>query len=301
MTAKPWLEVAVNGPWSRRLQPLIPVPVAEIVADGLAAVAEGAAIIHVHPYDEETGRQRDDWQIYARIIEGIRAKSDALVYPTYPHSAFDGPRAGEGGFTIADRFHAVEELAKRGLIDFCTCDPGSTNIVAYDDVAAGREGFVYDNPESHITYGLDLAERHGLPPNGAIYEPGFLRLGSAHLKRHPGVPTPVWRLMFSNHFCFGFPPEPWALDAYARLLQREAPDAHWMIAGLNVDSLPLFAQAMDLGGHVRVGLEDAPLGSERTNLEWTRAGMAAIRATGREPATPAEVRAALRAPAARPA
>ena len=75
MAAKTWLEVAVNGPWSRRLQPLIPIKVSEIVEDALAAVGEGAAIIHVHPYDEETGRQRDDWRIYARIIEGIRAKT----------------------------------------------------------------------------------------------------------------------------------------------------------------------------------------------------------------------------------
>jgi hypothetical protein len=194
----------------------------------------------------------------------------------------------------------VEELAKRGLIDFCTCDPGSTNIVSYDDVAAGRPGFVYANPEDHIDHALNLAERHRLPPNGTIYEPGFMRLGGAHLKRHPGVPTPLWRVMFSDHFCFGFPPETWALEAYQRLLKREMPQAHWMVAGLNVDSLPLFERAMELGGHVRVGLEDAPHGTERGNLDWTRQAVAAIRASGREPATPAEVRSALKAPAARP-
>lgn len=300
MAWKPWLEVAVNGPWSRRLQPLIPIKVSEIVEDSLAAAAEGAAIIHVHPYDEETGRQRDDWQIYARIIEGVRAKSDALVYPTFPFAAFDGSAGDDGGLGVEDRFAAVEELAKRGLIDFCTCDPGSTNIVSYDNVAAGRPGFVYANPEDHIDHALNLAERHRLPPNGTIYEPGFMRLGGAHLKRHPGVPTPLWRVMFSDHFCFGFPPETWALEAYHRLLKREMPQAHWMVAGLNVDSLPLFERAMELGGHVRVGLEDAPHGTERGNLDWTRQAVAAIRASGREPATPAEVRSALKAPAARP-
>jgi len=291
MAQKTWLEVAVNGPWSRKQQPLIPISVAEIVEDSLAAAGEGAAIVHVHPYDEATGRQCNDWQIYARIFEAIRAKSDVLLYPTYPAPSF----GAEGDLTVEDRFDAVDELARRGLIDFCTLDPGSTNIVAYEDVAGGREGFVYANPESHIRYGADLAARHGLPPNGAIYEPGFLRLGPAHLAQHPKVPTPMWRLMFSDHFCFGFPPEPWALEAYHKLMQREAPKAHWMIAGLNVDSLPLFPHAMALGGHVRVGLEDAPHGTETTNLEWTRAAVAAIRAAGREPATPAEVRQAWKA------
>jgi 3-keto-5-aminohexanoate cleavage enzyme len=293
MSYKPWLEVAVNGPWSRRLQPLIPITVDEIVADGVAAAGEGAAIIHVHAYDEQSGRQRDDWQIYARIIEGIRKECDALIYPSFPFAAFDGSVADDGGLGINERFDAVEQLAKRGLIDFCTCDPGSTNIVSDADVAAGRPGFVYANPESHINHALDLAERHRIPPNGTIYEPGFLRLGSAHLKRHPGVPTPVWRIMFSDHFCFGFPPEEWALEAYHHLLQREAPQVHWMVAGLNVNTLPLFELAMERGGHLRVGLEDAPHGTEHGNLELTRTAVAAIRATGREPATPAEVRTAL--------
>ncbi len=58
--ASTWLEVALNGPWSRARQPRIPITVAEIVAEGIACVRAGAAIVHVHAYDEATGRQRDD-------------------------------------------------------------------------------------------------------------------------------------------------------------------------------------------------------------------------------------------------
>ena len=43
---------------------------------------EGASIIHVHAYNEDSGFQNDDWKIYARIIEGIRGECDCLVYPT---------------------------------------------------------------------------------------------------------------------------------------------------------------------------------------------------------------------------
>ena len=60
---KTWLEVAQNGPWGKRRHPDLPVTVAEIVADGIACVEAGAAILHVHPYDEATGRQEDDWRI----------------------------------------------------------------------------------------------------------------------------------------------------------------------------------------------------------------------------------------------
>lgn len=51
--------------------------------------------------------------------------------------------------------------------------------------------------------------------------------------------------------------------------------------------------AVRRGGHLRVGLEDAPLGSERSNLEWVRAGRRAIELAGGELASADEVRAAL--------
>ncbi len=76
-----WLEAALNGPWGRELQPKIPISVREIVAEGIACAKEGAAIIHVHAYDKATGRQRDDAELYRRIIEGIREKEDVVVCP----------------------------------------------------------------------------------------------------------------------------------------------------------------------------------------------------------------------------
>ena len=51
---KNWLEVALNGPWTRKRQPGIPVSVAEIVEQGIACVNAGASIVHVHAYDENT-------------------------------------------------------------------------------------------------------------------------------------------------------------------------------------------------------------------------------------------------------
>jgi uncharacterized protein (DUF849 family) len=66
-----------------------------------------------------------------------------------------------------------------------------------------------------------------------------------------------------------------------------------MVAGLDVDILPLAGAAAARGGHVRVGLEDAPLGSTRSNLEWVKAARDAIDAAGSSLASAAEVRRAL--------
>ena len=292
---KVWIEVALNGPWGRARQPGIPIAEAEIIADGIACAEAGAAIIHLHAYDPATGRQRDDWQIYARIIEGIRARVDALVYPTIPlaGSAYAG---AEGD--AAARFAHVEALAARGLIEWTVVDPGSVNFVRIGAEAAQGAGFVYLNPPDHVAEGLRLAVRHRLHPSYAIYEPGFLRLGAAMAAAAHGLPAPIYRLMFSDEFAWGLPPAPAFLDAYLALLAREAPaDAPWMVAGLGVDITPLIEPAVVAGGHVRVGLEDAPWGSERTNRAWVEAAARAVAAAGGAVASATSVRAALARPA----
>lgn len=275
MRSATWLEVALNGPWGRSRQPGIPLSVEEIVAEGAACASEGAAIVHVHAYDESLGRQRDDADIYARIIEGIRARADCIVYPTIPF--------GAEGMDAATRFAAVETLARRGLIEWAVVDPGSVNF----------DHFVYLNSNEHIRHGLALAAQYRFHPSYAIYEPGFLRQGARLAAELPGLPAPLYRFMFSDGFAFGFPPSPWALAAYLRLLADCAPGAPWMIAGLAVDVLALIAEAVAHGGHVRVGLEDAPFGSPRSNVEWVRAARAAIERAGGRLACAAEVRRAL--------
>jgi uncharacterized protein (DUF849 family) len=285
-----WLEAALNGPWSRDKQPLIPLSVDELVADGIACARAGASIIHVHAYDETTGRQKDDPDLYARIIEGIRAVEDVIVYPTIPFAGSGETPAG----TAAARFAAIEDLAKRGLLEWAVVDPGSVNVASYADLSAGREGFVYLNPESHVRHGLSLAATYGFAPSYAVYEPGFLRLGAALARTRDLPMPPVYRFMFSEAFTFGFPPEPYALAAYRALAEREAPSAPWMIAGLGVDIRALIPAAVAVGGHVRVGLEDAPFGSDLSNVAWVESAAEAIRATGGAPATADEVRAEMK-------
>jgi uncharacterized protein (DUF849 family) len=284
-----WLEVALNGPWARERQPLIPITEEEVIEDGIACARAGAAIVHLHAYDPATGRQKDDAAIYARLIRGIRAAVDAIVYPTVPLAgSTDAPETG----AASTRYAAVEELAREGLIEWAVVDPGSTQMSFRADLEQDRPGFVYLNPESHVRHGLELAGCHGLVPSYAIYEPGFMRLGAALRHRCPGGPGPVYRLMFTDDLTFGYPPLPFALRSYRELLAREAPGAPWMVAGLGVDIRPLISAAIEAGGHVRVGLEDAPLGTGITNLEWVREAASLIKAAGGRLASPAEVRAA---------
>src|ERR1700731_3587633 len=107
---KVWIEAALNGAWGRALQPGIPDTVEAIIAEGVACARAGATIIHTHAYDGG-GPQTFDWQVYAGIIEGIRAKVDVPVYPSYPSTTSTDI---EGGLAVADaaaRFAHIEALA----------------------------------------------------------------------------------------------------------------------------------------------------------------------------------------------
>jgi len=290
MTKSTWLEVALNGPWGRDTQPLIPITVPEIVEQGIACAKEGAAVIHVHAYDVKTGRQWDDPDIYARIIEGIREKVDVIVYPTLPFvGSVDLPTI----CTPEERFAAVEELSRRGLLEWSVVDPGSCNFALFSDIEKDKLGFVYPNPETHLRHGLALAQRYNFVPAYAIYEPGFIRLGAALARRYPGARQAIYRLMFSNQYTFGFPPEPYAIDSYRHMLDAEVPGAPWVVSGLGVDLRKILPYALEAGSHIRVGLEDAPLATDRTNLEWVGDAVKAIHAAGKSLATIKDVRALL--------
>src|SRR5689334_12644504 len=207
---KVWIEAALNGAWSRKFQPGIPDTIEAIVSEGIACARAGATIVHVHAYDGG-GPQTHDWQVYARIIEGIRNEIDVPVYPSYLPLMSTEPDAD-----IADpsvRFAHVEKLFARGLIEFAIVDPGSVNFTQTRTKSGAQPAGTYLNPESHVRYALDFAARHGLTPDFAVYEPGFARAG-ASLARAAGTKTPIYRLMFCEGIAVGFGPKSYALTAY---------------------------------------------------------------------------------------
>ncbi len=290
MTQKTWIEVALNGAWTRKLQPNIPITAQEIIKEGVACVKTGAAVVHTHTLDPDTGRQNGSVENCAAFMEGIRSQVDAIVYPT----AVDIPMPADWGA----RYATTVELSKRGLLEWGVLDPGSVNFYLADASAPplfGSEDGVYINPNGALELGIELAAKHKFHPAYACYEPGFVRQGATLHRKQPTAPVPIYRFMFSSAFTFSFPPEEWALEAYVKLVEKVAPGAPWMVAGLAVEVLPLIPKVVALGGHVRVGLEDTPFQARRTNVELVEAAVNAIQKAGGEPATAAEVRASLAA------
>ncbi|MEO1041177.1 MAG: 3-keto-5-aminohexanoate cleavage protein [Pseudomonadota bacterium] len=273
-----WLEVALNGAVGRQFQPKIPVTPDDIIKDGVACAKAGAAIIHLHAYNANA-EPVEDADIYSQIIEGIRDECDAIVYPTL---ALHG--------NLEERYAPIKTLMERGLLECGVVDPGSVNIVHRMQIFSGQDGFIYPNPTDHIREGLVLAAQGGWRPAYAIYEPGFARLGAALADTVENLKTPIYRLMFSDNLLFGMPPTLHGLAFYERFLSELVPNAPWMLSGLDADVMHLIEPAVSLGAHIRVGLEDAPFGSETTNVEYVEKAVQLIESSGRKVATPAAIR-----------
>jgi uncharacterized protein (DUF849 family) len=284
---KVWIEAAINGAWTRERQPAIPITQKDIIADGVACAKAGAAIIHLHAYDEATGRQKDSYEIYAPLIEGIRSQADVIVYPTLPITG--SGYAGELR-SAKERYAHLEKLAQNGLAEWAVIDPGSAVFTRFEEIARGEAGYTYYNPDDHFYEGMRIGAQYGVRPSYAIYEAGCLRLGAAKAKAMPRVPVPVYRFMFADEFCFGFPPKEKYLDTLLALLAEYDAGAPWMAAGLGVDIRPLIGPVVARGGHIRVGLEDRPWGVTETNRGLVEEAVRLVRAAGGEPATTADVR-----------
>ena len=290
------VEVALNGAWTQRVQPRMPITPQQIISEALACAEAGASVVHFHAYDAASGEQTTELDVVAGILEGIRARADVIAYPTIRYlSNAQQIQADAGQLRNAH----VPALAQRGLLEWLVIDPGSFNLVSTRDVQRRKPGAVDINMPDAIRHALAIATTHRLHPGLAIYEPGYLRLAAALIQAADDVPAPLYRLMFSDQFTFGFPPTPLALRAYLALLADLAPDVPWMMAGLGVDLRALIPLAVELGGHVRVGLEDWTLGSSETNLDLVTQAVRQISQAGGKTASAAEVRRGLFAQPAR--
>jgi uncharacterized protein (DUF849 family) len=259
----------------------------EIVADAIACANAGASVVHFHAYDVSTGEQTTDLDLVTKIIRDIKSEVDVVLYPAIRYMSNAEAIAEDAG---PRRYAHLDTMAARGIAEWLIVDPGSTNLVSYRDIEQERKGLVDINTPSAIRHGLNVAATHKLHPGFAIYEPGYLRLAAGMCRQMPNVPNAMYRFMFSEQLTFGFRPREYALQAYLDLLAEEAPGAAWMVAGLGVDIRHLIPMTARLGGHVRVGIEDCPLGTTHSNLELVQEAKSLIEAQGARVATTAQIR-----------
>jgi uncharacterized protein (DUF849 family) len=234
----------------------IPVTPEEIVDSAVAAHAAGAAIVHLHVRDPETGRPAADLGLFREVIAGVRERCDAIVQPT---------SGGGVGMTIEERARVVTECRP----EMATFNCGSFNFGIFGvkprpemaewevEYLDSTRDYVFRNTFKDIYRLAELFREAGTKPEYEVYEPGHL-YSLRHLADQGLVDFPI-----HVQFVLG------VLGANAATLEQllhmhrtavglfGADGFTWSAAGVGYPAqFHLAATSMMLGGHIRVGLED---------------------------------------------
>jgi len=226
--------------------PAVPVTPPQIAQSAIDAAKAGASIVHIHVRDPQTTRPSMDPALYREVVDRIRQSgSDVLInLTTGPGARFvpgaeDPLQAGPGTNLkpAPERVRHVVEIKP----DICSLDMGSMNMGSH----------VFVNTPT-VLQAMAVAIRDaGVLPELEVFETGHLLLAKRMIEDgHIGRPS-----LFQ--ICLGIswaqPATPEAMTYMRGLLP---PDCTWFAFGISLHQFPMVAQAVLLGGHPRVGLED---------------------------------------------
>ena len=265
-----------NVPWSPD----------EIAADAAACREAGASIVHFHARDPETGAISSDTSTYAAVIRAVRASSDVLVNPTLGASTIPDP---------SRRVAHIPELAKDDATrpELAPVDLGSFNVDPFDweSRTFRTEDIVYHTSVAGLRHEIEAITTSGVGVQSVLWTVGSARCLGAFLAmgvlRAPAFAhVTLSDVLLSTH--------PGTIRGMQALVDFLPPDydVHWCVSCVGGNLLALAPAAIDAGGHISIGLGDYPyreLG-EPTNAEVVAEVVRMVRAAGREPATPADVR-----------
>ena len=226
--------------------PAIPHTPRQIADAVIESAQAGAAVAHIHVRDPETGAPGRDRECFRQVVGFVRESNvDVVINLTTGmggdyHPGEDNPAVGGPGTDFAtpeERVAHVEELRP----EICSLDCGSMNFT--DSVAM--------NTLHHLRIMAERIRDCGTKPEIEVFDMGQIWQAKQLISEGLIVGTPLFQL------CMGIP---WGVEADPRAmaLMRDSlpPGSTWAGFGISRYQMPFVAQAMLLGGHCRVGLED---------------------------------------------
>ncbi len=264
-----------------------------MVADAIECFAAGAGVVH-HHHDFRQERNAAIAQmidVESRILAEVPT---ALMYGDYLKAK-----------AVSDKMAHLQPMADAGVLRMLAIDPGHTMFCGTDSlgrpIRAGVGGTTYG--EAHEL--VEFAKTVAVPISLGVYEPGQLRWIIAY-ERAVGYPAgSIIKIYFGGDYLIdkvattglnvGMPATLGALDVYVSMLAGS--NLPWVISllgGTLVDS-PLARRALELGGNLRVGIEDAAGTTDMTNAETVAAAFVLAHEVGRPVAQTHTALAALQA------
>ncbi|RQR70947.1 MULTISPECIES: 3-keto-5-aminohexanoate cleavage protein [unclassified Burkholderia] len=288
-----------GGAHTPSMSEFLPVTPEQIAAESIAAAEAGAAIIHLHARDPETGRPSGDPALFRRFVSAIKSSTDAVINIS----------TGGGGpnMVIAERAAAGEALKP----EMCSLNMGSINLVLSEMAERDRawrhdwevpflqatRGLVFRNTFEDIEWILEHVGRAG----GTRFEFECYDVGHLYTLHHfleSGLVKPP--LFIQSVFGLRG-----AMGAHVEDLLHQkrtadrlfGNDYHWSVLAAGKHQMPLATMSSLMGGNVRVGLEDSLYIGRgqlaRSNADQVRKIRRILDELGIEIATPDEARAML--------
>jgi len=226
----------------------VPVTPEQVAAAAVEAAKAGAAVAHVHVRDPETGKGARDPALFREAVDRIRdSGTDVVINLTagmggdWVPSAEDPSLPGPGTDMIgpAERLVHVEELRP----EICSLDCGTLNF------GGGNE--IYISTPAYLKAMAEKVKTWGVKPELEVFDLGHIRFARAMIDEGLIEAPSLFQI------CLGIP---WGAgaDTATMMAMRDAlpHGANWAGFGISRMEMPMVAQAVLLGGNVRVGLED---------------------------------------------
>lgn len=298
MVGKVIISCAITGGiHTPTLSDALPFTPADIAAQAIAAAEAGAAILHLHARDPLTGAPTGDVDVYRQFLPVIHQATDAVINLT---------TGGSPAMSPEDRLAGALAFAP----EMCSLNMGSMNFAFHDmgrkimdwkfgweaDYIRNSESFIFRNTFADIRRNYELLADLGTRFEHECYDIGHL-YNLAHFV-DKGIAKPPFFIQSVFGILGGIGGD---LDN-VMFMKRTADrlfgsDYVWSVLGAGKHQMPVCTLAAQLGGHVRVGLEDSLFIERgrlaRTNAEQVEKIVRILAEQGLVPATPDEARAML--------
>ncbi|HXW73657.1 MAG TPA: 3-keto-5-aminohexanoate cleavage protein [Steroidobacteraceae bacterium] len=273
-----------------RKSPKVPVSPEQIAAAALEAHAAGAAIVHVHVRDPATGAPSRDAALFREVFERIRARNDEVIINLTGGMGGDlllGPDDAPLKFAAGTDFVGPQErMAHISALrpEIGSLDCGSLN---FDEA-------LYGTTPRYLRAMAQEFRNRGVRPEIEVFELGHIELAKQLIAEGLIGPPALFQLCLGIRY--GAPATTEAMQAMRDALP---PGVLWSAFGVGRMQMPMVAQAVLLGGNVRVGLEDnlyLEKGVPASNAQLVERAVAIVRMLGAHAESSAEARKRLELP-----
>lgn len=275
------------------MSPHLPVTPDQIVAESVRAREAGAAVVHIHVRDPQTGRPVPDLELFGEVITKIKSKSDVVICIT---------TGGGLGQTTAERVAAVKKYSP----ELASLNGGSINFAlfhaldVYKDFKydweqpylAMTEDFIFPNTFKTLREFSQYFSEEDTKPEFEIYDAGMLN-NLAFLIDKGHIQTPVY-LQFVLGILGGMQATMNNIQFLYNSAKEIIGDFQWSVCAAGKHQFRMCTASLLMGGNVRVGLEDNLYLEKgvkaKSGAEQVEKIIRIAKELGIEPATPDEAR-----------